>query len=101
MDSAAVSDLLCGLEAAGRSSTSVCYALQGSAFINATEFTNLKNFVLDFVPVLAVDDDAEVSGCQYSSCIRSFEKLTVHIGRLKPGVDGSRKVPGVSTVALI
>ena len=98
MGSAAVDDLRRRVRAAGGCNANVCFAIDGSASINATEFTNQKNFVLDLVSVLSVDDGAEVAACQYSSAVSPIQRLTVNIARFNLAVNGARQVPGASFV---
>ncbi len=98
MGFAALQDLKRRVKAAGGCNANVCFAIDGSGSISTAEFNNQKNFVLDLVSVLAVDDAAEVAACQYASAVSPIQPLTVDTARFNLAVDRARQVRGQSFV---
>ncbi len=98
MGVAALKDLQRRVKAAGGCNANVCFAIDGSGSINGTEFTSQKNFVLDLVSVLTVDDAAEVAACQYSSSVSPIQPLTVDTAKFNLAVTRARQVTGQSFV---
>lgn len=95
---ASVDELRRRVEAAGGCNANVCFAIDGSGSISDTEFTNQKNFVLDVVSVLAVDDAAEVAACQYATAVSPIQRLTPDTVRFNLAVNGATQLGGQSFV---
>ncbi len=98
MGTAALIDLKRRIKAAGGCNANVCFAIDGSGSISTAEFNNQKNFVLDLVSVLAVDEAAEVAACQYASAVSPIQPLTVDTAKFNLAVDRANQVSGQSFV---
>jgi len=98
MGAAALNDLKRRIKAAGGCNANVCFAIDGSGSISTAEFNNQKNFVLDLVSVLAVDEAAEVAACQYASSVSPIQPLTVDTAKFNLAVDRANQVSGQSFV---
>ena len=96
LSSARVADLRRRVEAAGGCNANVCFAVDGSGSISRKEFTNQKNFVLDLMSVLSVDDAAEAAACQYSTAVSPIHPLTTDIASFNVAVNGANQVGGLS-----
>ncbi len=98
MGTAALNDLARRVKAAGGCNANVCFAIDGSGSISEVEFNNQRNFVLDIVSVVSVDDAAEVAACQYASSVNPIQPLTADIAKFNVAVNHTRQVSGQSFV---
>lgn len=96
--SSSIADLRRRVEEAGGCNANVCFAIDGSGSISSTEFTNQKNFVLDLVSVVAVDNAAEVAACQYATAVSPISPLTVDTAKFNLAVNRATQLGGQSFV---
>ena len=54
----------------------VCFGIDGSGSVSATEFDDAKFFVKDIVDIIAVDQDAEFAAVQFSETNHRISPLT-------------------------
>lgn len=54
----------------------VCFGIDGSGSVSATEFQNAKDFVKDIVDIIAVDQEAEFCAVQFSLTNDAISPLT-------------------------
>ena len=79
MSQTSIEDLRDRLAAVGGCNANVCFAIDGSGSLNATEFIAEKNFVLDVVSVIAVDYAVELSAVQYGTASSPISSLTADV----------------------
>lgn len=87
------------LRRSGGCSANVCFAIDGSGAISDEEFLNEKNFVLDVVSVIAVDQPVELAAAQYATPTRNIHRLTSDIASFILAVQGTTQLKGRSKLA--
>lgn len=70
----------------------VCFAIDGSGSISSSEFTAQKQFVLDVVSVIAVDNPVELAAVQYGTANSAISPLTVDAEQFILDVDSEQQL---------
>lgn len=92
-------DLRKSLKSVGGCNANVCFAIDGSGAISPEAFTSQKNFVLDVVSVIAVDEPVELAAVQYATRRRAIKRLTNKVPEFVLAVNGTYQLGGWSRPA--
>lgn len=99
ISSSAAIDLRDRIVSSGGCNANVCFAVDGSGSINATQFTSQLNFVTDVVSIIAATDPVGLAAVQYSTGTRAISEFTTNDFEFIPAVDRTRQLFGLSFVA--
>lgn len=93
-------DLRNSLKSVGGCHANVCFAIDGGGALSPEEFKSQKNFVLDVVSVIAVDQPVSLAAVQYASRRLSIKRLTRNVTGFILAVNATEQLGGMSkTVA--
>lgn len=90
-------DLRKRIEAVGGCNANVCFAIDGSRSIRKRAFRNEKNFVLDVVSVIAVDQAVELAAVQYGIASSAISPLTPNVVRFIRKVKKEKQLKSSAT----
>lgn len=84
---------------AGGCKATVCFALDGSGAIPLQGFINERNFALDVVSVIAVDEKVELSAVQYASHRHVVSTITTDASKFVLATQNEKQSGGKSFTA--